>query len=304
PPSIIPMPPPISVRRSGPAAASAPMARRPPPSTAEAAVARFSARLETERTHRRGIDATVARTAPARDAQALRQHRILYIGGRTSLLPHLRSAAEARVAAILHHDGGVEDSLHRIEELIEGCDAVICPIDCISHGACRMAKTICRRLNKRFLPIPTASRSGFERALDLLASTDSGPHHDPEPLFQLFRQGIEDFRGAEPTIRCIARNASTAAALILPRSIGPACATLTTIRARLSLTASITMGSGPASGPISAQASSNPSRITARSSRLKPWSPMSWRARMTPPRCPQMFCGRFFHSLCQTGLQG
>jgi hypothetical protein len=33
-----------------------------------------------------------------------------------------------------------------------------------------MAKTICHRLNKRFLPIPTASRSGLERALDLLAS--------------------------------------------------------------------------------------------------------------------------------------
>jgi hypothetical protein len=96
--------------------------------------------------------------------------RILYLGGRKSVLPHLRSAAEAREAILLIHDGGVEDSTHRIEELVGGCDAVVCPIDCVSHGACKLAKVLCRRFNKPFLPIPTASRSGFERALDQLAA--------------------------------------------------------------------------------------------------------------------------------------
>jgi hypothetical protein len=103
--------------------------------------------------------------------------RILYIGGRTAIVPHLRAAAEARVAAFYHHDGGVEDSLHRIEDMIERCDAVVCPVDCVSHGACRMAKAICQRLSRRFLPIPTASRSGFERALDRLAA-ERGPSPD------------------------------------------------------------------------------------------------------------------------------
>ncbi|HEU0062307.1 MAG TPA: DUF2325 domain-containing protein [Hyphomicrobiaceae bacterium] len=102
-------------------------------------------------------------------------HRVLYLGGRTAIVPHLRTAAAARVAAFFHHDGGIEDSLHRIEEMIAGCDAVVCPVDCVSHGACRMAKAICQRLNRRFLPIATASRSGFERALDqLLATTHQG----------------------------------------------------------------------------------------------------------------------------------
>jgi hypothetical protein len=99
--------------------------------------------------------------------------RILYLGGRKNVLPHLKSAAEAREAILLVHDGGVEDSAHRIEELVGGCDAVVCPIDCVSHGACKLAKVLCRRFNKPFLPIPTASRSGFERALDQLAA--SGP---------------------------------------------------------------------------------------------------------------------------------
>ena len=97
--------------------------------------------------------------------------RILYLGGRKSVLPHLKSAAEAREAILLVHDGGLEDSTHRIEELVGGCDAVVCPIDCVSHGACKLAKVLCRRFNKPFLPIPTASRSGFERALDQLAAS-------------------------------------------------------------------------------------------------------------------------------------
>jgi hypothetical protein len=97
--------------------------------------------------------------------------RILYLGGRKNVVPHLKSAAEAREAILLVHDGGLEDSTHRIEELVGGCDAVVCPIDCVSHGACKLAKVLCRRFNKPFLPISSASRSGFERALDQLAAS-------------------------------------------------------------------------------------------------------------------------------------
>jgi hypothetical protein len=105
--------------------------------------------------------------------QRLDGRRILYLGGRRSVLPHLRSAAEAREASVLFHDGGIEDSPHRIEELIGTCHAVVCPIDCVSHGACKLAKSLCRRFNKPFLPIHSASRSGFERALELLASPNA-----------------------------------------------------------------------------------------------------------------------------------
>jgi len=95
--------------------------------------------------------------------------RILYLGGRASVVPHLREVARRHAADIVHHDGGVEDNPHRIGDLVSRCDAVVCPIDCVSHGACRMAKAICRRLNKQFVPIPTASSSGFDQALARLA---------------------------------------------------------------------------------------------------------------------------------------
>jgi hypothetical protein len=96
--------------------------------------------------------------------------RVLYLGGRASIVPHLREVAEQHAADVLHHDGGLEDNPHRIEDLVSRCDAVVCPVDCISHGACRLAKALCRRMNKPFIPLPSASRSGFDRALSRLAT--------------------------------------------------------------------------------------------------------------------------------------
>lgn len=142
---------------------------------AEDTITQLSSRSTTSR------PAAVPEQAPPADvsapaAEPALPRRILYIGGRAAVVPHLREVAEAREANFLHHDGGIEDSLHRIEEMIEGCDAVVCPIDCISHGACRMAKSLCQRLNKRFLPIPTSSRSGFERALEQLSRVPAPAH--------------------------------------------------------------------------------------------------------------------------------
>jgi hypothetical protein len=114
---------------------------------------------EAQRTHVRPV-------APA----DLAGTRILYIGGRNGVIPHLHAVAAAHAAELLHHDGGVEDSMHRLAEMVERCDAVICPVDCVSHGACRLAKSSCLRLNRTFLPIQTASRASFERALASLSA--------------------------------------------------------------------------------------------------------------------------------------
>ncbi|MGE0210598.1 MAG: DUF2325 domain-containing protein [Parvibaculaceae bacterium] len=90
---------------------------------------------------------------------------ILYLGGRQGSVSAIqRTAAESR-AVILHHDGGEEDSSHRLDDLVARCDAVVCPIDCISHGACLKAKQLCKRLRKPFMPIRSAGQATFVRAL-------------------------------------------------------------------------------------------------------------------------------------------
>lgn len=91
--------------------------------------------------------------------------RLLYVGGRPGLVSHLRDVAKRRHASLEHHDGGKEETLQRIDDLVERADAVLCPVDCVSHSACLRVKHLCQRHAKPFLPLKSASRSCFARAL-------------------------------------------------------------------------------------------------------------------------------------------
>lgn len=108
-----------------------------------------------------------ARPEPAQDCP-LAPCRLLYVGGRTSAVPHLRNGAARRKAELLHHDGGIEHSLQQLRDLVEQADLVFCPVDCVSHGACLLARDLCKRANKPFVPLRSASLSHFRRALDRL----------------------------------------------------------------------------------------------------------------------------------------
>ena len=94
--------------------------------------------------------------------------RILYVGGRSGAVENLRRVAARMGAELVHHDGGDEHALVRIDGMVEGCDAVVCPIDCVSHSACLRAKALCRKFAKPFLPLRSAGASSFERAVQSL----------------------------------------------------------------------------------------------------------------------------------------
>lgn len=91
--------------------------------------------------------------------------RVLYLGGRPSAIERLKAIAEDANAEMLHHDGGLEQTIDLIDGLITRCDAVFCPVDCISHGACERAKALCRKFAKRFVPLRSSGASSFKRAL-------------------------------------------------------------------------------------------------------------------------------------------
>jgi len=40
----------------------------------------------------------------------------------------------------VHHDGGLEDGESRLWRALGSADVVICPVDCVSHNACLLAK--------------------------------------------------------------------------------------------------------------------------------------------------------------------
>jgi hypothetical protein len=109
--------------------------------------------------------------AAAACIDAVRQdvsRKVLYIGGRAGMIELLRRAAAEHRATFVHHDGGLEQAMSRIDSLIEGCDAVFCPIDCVSHAACVKAKTLCKRMQKPFIPLRSSGAVTFQRALATL----------------------------------------------------------------------------------------------------------------------------------------
>ena len=94
---------------------------------------------------------------------------VLYLGGRSGNIGQMRRVAEEMEVILLHHDGGLDQSQRAIGDLVQKCDAVVCPINYINHQACLNAKRLCKRFNKPFVPIRSSGRGTFSRALGDLA---------------------------------------------------------------------------------------------------------------------------------------
>jgi len=112
-------------------------------------------------------DALAAGDCPGPD---LCGRRILYVGGRERQLAHFRALVARRNGELLHHDGGRHESGARLDALIRAADAVLCPIECVSHDACRRIKRLCKRACKPFVPLRSASLAGFADGLRAVAS--------------------------------------------------------------------------------------------------------------------------------------
>jgi hypothetical protein len=86
---------------------------------------------------------------------------LLYVGGRTHQAPKLRKIAEERGAGLLHHDGGLAESSSSLARLALKADAVLFPVDCISHGAAAAVKKICKKLGKSYFPLRRSCPASF-----------------------------------------------------------------------------------------------------------------------------------------------
>lgn len=104
---------------------------------------------------------------PASESAALDLvgRRIVYVGGRGGIIPHLRAVVERCGGIFLHHDGGLEEQSGRLDALLGQGDVVFCPIDCVSHDACLRAKRTCRQRATTFVPLRTCSLSAFVAGL-------------------------------------------------------------------------------------------------------------------------------------------
>lgn len=90
---------------------------------------------------------------------------ILYVGGRTALVPTLRDAASRMGMTFLHHDGGQEHSTSLLPNLIAKADEIVFPVDCVSHGAVSTVKRYCKDLSKPFTPLRRSGLGSFVEAI-------------------------------------------------------------------------------------------------------------------------------------------
>ncbi len=95
---------------------------------------------------------------------------ILCVGGRSALLPQYRALAGQLGLKLSHHDGGQEDALSRLPEMVYGATAVICPTDCVSHAAYYQIKRLCRLGQKPCLLFKGTGISSFAAALTKITS--------------------------------------------------------------------------------------------------------------------------------------
>lgn len=119
-------------------------------------------------------EATSPCTAVCRVDKSLAERRVLCVGGRTQLRSHYRQLAERLGIKLVHHDGGLEESLSRLPDMINGADMVVCPTDCVSHPAYYRIKAQCKRQGKPCLLFKGAGVSSFAAALIRLQET-AGP---------------------------------------------------------------------------------------------------------------------------------
>ncbi len=95
---------------------------------------------------------------------------ILFVGGRKGISRHFNHLVEQYNGHFIYHDGGREESHFKLESNLCQADAVLCPLDCISHEAMNKVKRYCKHNAKQLVMMPRASLSAFVNGLNEVAN--------------------------------------------------------------------------------------------------------------------------------------
>jgi Uncharacterized protein conserved in bacteria (DUF2325) len=103
----------------------------------------------------------------------LSERSVLCVGGRQAVVPIYRQLIERTGGRFLHHDGGEEDAVTKLDASLAAADLVICQTGCISHDAYWRVKDHCKRHGKRCVFVDKPSASSLQRALGNLGTLAS-----------------------------------------------------------------------------------------------------------------------------------
>lgn len=108
---------------------------------------------------------TVDETEQLASCDSLDGKSVLCVGGRAGSIEAYRGVIEQHGGRFLHHDGGLEESLHRIDGALAAADLVICQAGCISHNAYWRVKEQCKRTGKPCIFMKNTGASSLARSL-------------------------------------------------------------------------------------------------------------------------------------------
>ncbi len=99
--------------------------------------------------------------ADERPTHDLQGRRVLYVGGRHHVTHTIRSIVQDWNGAFMHHDGGLERSMDELARAVSKADAVVFPVDCVSHGAITTVKKLCDQSRKPYYPLRSSGVASF-----------------------------------------------------------------------------------------------------------------------------------------------
>jgi hypothetical protein len=100
---------------------------------------------------------------------------VLCVGGRPGSVNSYREVVEQCGGRFMHHDGGLEESKHRIDAALSAADIVICQAGCISHNAYWRVKEQCKRSGKLCMFVKNSGLSSFGKVLDEARKKTAAP---------------------------------------------------------------------------------------------------------------------------------
>ncbi len=100
--------------------------------------------------------------------QGLCGQYVLYVGGKTNLVPFYRNLVEERAGVFMHHDGGIEKNTQDLQQYLSKADVVIFPSGCISHDAYWKIKSTCKKQHKPYRHLKSSGLYSLSSMLELM----------------------------------------------------------------------------------------------------------------------------------------
>lgn len=125
-----------------------------------------------------GAQAAVVSANESEMPGSLQGQTVLYVGGKPGHVAGLREIAARFAAALLHHDGGIEDRSPQLAGLISQASIVFFPVDCVSHDAMQLVKRLSRQAAKPYMPLRSAGLTSFLAALRSVSAMPAAPQVD------------------------------------------------------------------------------------------------------------------------------